>query len=585
MATSNTFSITAGVTSFACDFGATDKETIVLTISSTGAVISSNDYSVLGVAASATAGDITIEWDDAGDYVGETLIISKFTEIDTGSPSDAMLVNFTTSGTTNPTNIQNEFAHLYDIVGQITGGTAVGTYDIADIGTVITRLNDLADDIFTTTTNSGTPAIWDGTNTLSIGGDTNVQSILTTHETRLDAAESDIDTAQSDIDTAQSDITTLETNVAALNIAAGFPNPFVVAGQDVALADAGTYFTTDNVEAALQQIALYQRRIATIAAASRLDHVETLSTTADARCIALYGQYGVIGAGTGGDNIWRSSNYGRSWALDTGIDAIISWDVFGLAFNSDGSVLVAVGGKGAGTHSIASSANYGATWTGRQDTGTVMEGVCWSGSLFVAVGLNGAIYTSSNGTSGWTSRTADGTPANIDFKDVCWSDELDLFIAVGTDSTGGAHIEIQTSTDGVTWVARTAAATSETTLYSVREIDFGSSTYIIATGQNGEIQYSANGISWTAHGTSNITSAGLDSICQVPTGALIGDNLMRMSLLTDGTTRGSNSRFPEDNVAPAATAGPLRVEYSAEFGIVAAGTNGNIWQSFTGSFA
>lgn len=255
MATSNTFSITAGVTSFACDFGATDKETIVLTISSTGAVISSNDYSVLGVAASATAGDITIEWDDAGDYVGETLIVSKFTEIDTGSPSDAMLVNFTTSGTTNPTNIQNEFAHLYDIVGQITGGTAVGTYDIADIGIVITRLNDLADDIFTTTTNSGTPAIWDGTNTLSIGGDTNVQSILTTHESRLDTAETDIDAVEAVNTTQDSRLTSAESNLSALNIMAGLPNPFATAASDVAIADAGTHFTTDNVEAALQEIA------------------------------------------------------------------------------------------------------------------------------------------------------------------------------------------------------------------------------------------------------------------------------------------------------------------------------------------
>ena len=275
MATSNTFSITAGVTSFACDFGATDKETIVLTISSTGAVISSNDYSVLGVAASATAGDITIEWDDAGDYVGETLIISKFTEIDTGSPSDAMLVNFTTSGTTNPTNIQNEFAHLYDIVGQITGGTAVGTYDIADIGTVITRLNDLADDIFTTTTNSGTPAIWDGTNTLSIGGDTNVQSILTTHETRLNTIEPEMDTAQSDI-------LTLESSVAALLVAAGFPNPYSVAAQDVAITDAGSYFTGAQVEAVLQEIAARTPKWIAGAEVSGIDAVVKVSGAAGA---------------------------------------------------------------------------------------------------------------------------------------------------------------------------------------------------------------------------------------------------------------------------------------------------------------
>lgn len=254
MATSNSFTITAGVTSFACDFGATDKETIVLTISSTGAVISSNDYSVLGVAASATAGDITIELDDAGDYVGEDLKITKYTNINTGAPADSMLVNFTSSGTTNPTNIQNEFAHLYDIVGQITGGTAVGTVDLGTVSDNLANVDALADIMFASPTQSG--GHWDGSDTLSIGGDTTVEGILTTHETRLDDAETllGFDTGGQLADDVVGSVITLNTNVAALLIAAGFSNPLTIAGSAVTLTDSGDYFATNNVEAALQDL-------------------------------------------------------------------------------------------------------------------------------------------------------------------------------------------------------------------------------------------------------------------------------------------------------------------------------------------
>lgn len=354
MATSNTFSITAGVTSFACDFGATDKETIVLTISSTGAVISSNDYSILGVAASATAGDITIEWDDAGDYVGETLIISKFTEIDTGSPSDAMLVDFTSSGTTNPTNIQNEFAHLYDIISQITDGTAVGTYDIADIGTLIARLNDLADDIFTTTTNSGTPAIWDGANTLSIASLSNVQAILEAFETSINNLSSQvISTAGLPASSASTTnaaaaggyplyvlgVDTLNavewidlltqvlaltggTLTGALTITAGSANPLIVHGDNAANADGVISLRKDAAATNMDGVFRIAANDGTaLSDFGRIEHGSTLTGTRmwdnDRQKGAYITTYDGSSTGTGksGAYIWVDDNGNRTWAI------------------------------------------------------------------------------------------------------------------------------------------------------------------------------------------------------------------------------------------------------------------------------
>jgi len=54
-----------------------------------------------------------------------------------------------------------------------------------------------------------------------------------------------------------------------------------------------------------------------------------------------------------------------------------------------------------------------------------MRGVVWSGSLFVAVGNSGVIWTSPDGTT-WTSRT---TPGTDNMYSVAWSGSL--FVAVG----------------------------------------------------------------------------------------------------------------------------------------------------------
>lgn len=561
MAITETLNVTSSTTSLTTSVGATDRELVKLyhVVASPASItlINSALYTITGY--SDTSQKLSIVFDDWTDYVGDSILVVIYTDIDTGNVADAMLTSFGTAANISPTTLQNELAHLYYIVGQITDGDAVGTVSLGTVSDVLANVNTIADLIFESPS-LDVDSNWDGTDTLSIGGDTTVEGILTTHESRLDTAE---------------------TEEAALRvlIASAIAGTASTAA-DVLVADTAGNFSGLQAEAVLAELGLSRKKAWTMANAARLGRTSSVSTTADALCIALYGQYGVVGADGGTDGIWRSSDYGRSWVADTSIDAILT-NVNGLAFNSDGTKLVAVGSPVAASE-IAYSSDYGNTWTGVATPAATQNTVCHNGTLFVSAGNSGTILTSADGIT-WTARTAAGTTANITFGGSCWSEENSLFVLVGTDSTGGAHIEIQTSPDGITWTAQSAAATSETVLYEVAEVVLDGTTYTVAVGAGGEIQYSVNCTAWTQHPQSGLSAANMVSIASVPAAAMIGYDNSLAALMTS-ITRVSEGRPPEDYVAAAFTSSKLLIKYSDEFGIVMAGPNGEIWQSFTGLF-
>ncbi|MDP4092783.1 MAG: Ig-like domain-containing protein [Bacillota bacterium] len=124
---------------------------------------------------------------------------------------------------------------------------------------------------------------------------------------------------------------------------------------------------------------------------------------------------------------------------------------------------------------ITVNAAAGDTWT-VQTSGVAdnLNGVCFGGSTFVAVGANGTILTSSNGTS-WTNRTATNFAATggADLKAVCFGNGM--FMAVGN---GGKVI---TSQNGITWTAQTSA---DNDLVAVAYGNpYGNSTFV-ALGSN-----------------------------------------------------------------------------------------------------
>ncbi len=143
-------------------------------------------------------------------------------------------------------------------------------------------------------------------------------------------------------------------------------------------------------------------------------------------------------------------------------------------------------------------------WTTATGISQTMYGGYFNGTLFCIVGATGAIYTSSDGVS-WTARTADNSYGD-DFHSVIYNGTL--WCAVG--ETG----EIQTSPDGETWTHRVADSSYIGTFYCV---GFDSDGMFCVAGETGEIQTSTDGETWT-HQTAD------DSFAEIFYGIVYGSN-------------------------------------------------------------
>jgi photosystem II stability/assembly factor-like uncharacterized protein len=118
---------------------------------------------------------------------------------------------------------------------------------------------------------------------------------------------------------------------------------------------------------------------------------------------------------------------------------------------------------------------------------SAFNAVKYNGSdLWVAVGEDGSIQTSSDGET-WVKRTAAGGYTG-EFHDVAYNGS-DLWCIVGENG------EIQTSPDGITWTHRTAAA--GTPLF--RAVEHDQSGLWCAVGDSNMAQTSPDGITWTVH--------------------------------------------------------------------------------------
>jgi serine/threonine protein kinase len=160
-------------------------------------------------------------------------------------------------------------------------------------------------------------------------------------------------------------------------------------------------------------------------------------------------------------------------------------DLFGVAWS--GSQFVAVG-----IDTILTSPN-GHTWTA-QNTGTnqYLYGVTWSGSQFVAVGgfyLGGAILTSPDGRA-WTAQHYDTGGTAQALRGVAWSGSQ--FVAVGTNGT------ILTSPNGRTWTTQHSGTSGH-----LQDVAWSGSQFV-AVGDT--IVTSPDGHAWTAQhsGTSQV---------------------------------------------------------------------------------
>jgi len=149
----------------------------------------------------------------------------------------------------------------------------------------------------------------------------------------------------------------------------------------------------------------------------------------------------------------------------------------------DGTPSVSAVPRLAGT----ATASLSAPWTAGTTLGANdLRGVTW-GTAFVAVGANGAMYSSADGTT-WTALNST-VAANLNA-----AVYRGVYLAAGD---GGTMLY---STDAVTWTPRTAGTANNLNAIATN------SGLFVAVGAKGTIVYSADGITWAAAANSATTN-------------------------------------------------------------------------------
>ena len=120
--------------------------------------------------------------------------------------------------------------------------------------------------------------------------------------------------------------------------------------------------------------------------------------------------------------------------------------------------------------------------------------ICWSNglNLFVAVSSTGTgnrVMTSTNGNS-WTSRTS---ASDNNWTSICWSYSLTLFVAVSSSGTGN---RVMSSSDGINWTSQTSASDNNWTsvCWSPELTLF---VAVSSSGTGNRVMTSPDGIIWT----------------------------------------------------------------------------------------
>ena len=155
-----------------------------------------------------------------------------------------------------------------------------------------------------------------------------------------------------------------------------------------------------------------------------------------------------------------------------------------LGIGSTGQVLTVAGG----VPTWAAPATSGVSFTYRAVAAAGLYSIEYNGSnLYVAAGGNGLLSTSTDGIT-WTARTS-GFGSNSINK-VAYGNGL--WVAVGDAGL------ITTSTDGITWTARTANFSTN----NIKDVIYANSTWVaVGAGggstNTGGITYSTDGLTWT----------------------------------------------------------------------------------------
>jgi hypothetical protein len=163
------------------------------------------------------------------------------------------------------------------------------------------------------------------------------------------------------------------------------------------------------------------------------------------------GIFVAMGASVTDDRVMTSPD-GLNWTIGTDVANPIdeNWDR--VIWVKELGLFVAVSNNAVSGNGVTTSPD-GIGWAARAASSLRnWRGLAWSPKLglIAAVGYNG-IQTSSNGIS-WTGITP--PVANQFLQSICWSDELEMFVAVGGNSGDSNTSCVLTSVDGIAWTPR-----------------------------------------------------------------------------------------------------------------------------------
>ena len=153
---------------------------------------------------------------------------------------------------------------------------------------------------------------------------------------------------------------------------------------------------------------------------------------------------------------------------------------------SDDDVTVSTNGLfvTVGNNGIILTSSDGTAWDNRISGTTYnLVGITYVNSTFVTVGDNGTILTSSDGTT-WTKRTS-GTSEHL--YEVTYGEGL--FVVVGENAT------ILTSSDGITWTERDGLRSKWAIPKYLKGVTYRKKLFV-AVGRNGLILNSPDGTTW-----------------------------------------------------------------------------------------
>jgi hypothetical protein len=134
------------------------------------------------------------------------------------------------------------------------------------------------------------------------------------------------------------------------------------------------------------------------------------------------------------------------------------------------------------------------TWTQRTSGTTLsLMGVAASPSILVAVGANGTVLSSTNG-SAWTARRLPDEGGNLYLDGPAWDGARFHIVGVDYDWDVPAWVGvIYSSPDGLTWARSYKSTTSDSGLHAVA----ASGSASVAVGNNGTVLRTTNGTNWS----------------------------------------------------------------------------------------